>query len=368
MIQTKQAASYRVFLILLFAHAMVPSKSPLACTVFNKTEGNTVLFGNVENNLPGLLTELHFIPPNSITGDYGHFFLLLNGNIGGGMNDQGLCFDVAGLPNHPINTEDKAMKDLMAYLLKDCATLQDALDFFKNYYWVGHNVNHLMVMDKTGASAVVEHIGNTVYIFRKEGNRQVMTNYSFADPDIRYGDYPCPRYITSQSMLDTMSITVANMQKVCEEVSHAYYSGLYANILNPKTLEIYLFNPNIHSQVHTFDLAGEMAKGSHYYTYKNHQLIMGVEKIADEKYRISNNRPNPFSQETMFSLELKTPATVEILVANIQGQVVETLDSGEKPPGSYQYIWTSSSFPAGIYLCKIYLNGLVETRKWVKKN
>jgi hypothetical protein len=284
------------------------------------------------------------------------------------MNDQGLCFDVAGLPDHPINTGGKSAKDLMGYLLKDCATLQDAIDFFKDYYWVGHQVNHLMVMDRTGASAVIEHVGSTLSIYHKLGHSQVMTNYCFTDPDIRYGEYPCPRFGTASNMLDTMALTVNNMQKVCEEVSHAYYSALYGNIFNPTTLEVHIFNPNVHSSITTFNLVEEMNKGSHHYILKDHQILSSNEVFFYNDFSVSPNFPNPFSTTTAFTLELKTPSEIEIKVFDINGQLVKTLGSGRKIPGSYFYEWFTGSQPAGLYFCLIRIDGIIETRKWIKSD
>jgi hypothetical protein len=68
----------------------------------------------------------------------------------------------------------------------------------------------------------------------------------------------------------------------------------------------------------------------------------------------------------MFTLELKTKAMVDIKVTDMFGQVIETLHTGKKPPGSYQYRWIPASIKGGIYLCRIYIDGMVETRKWIK--
>ena len=301
-----------------------------ACTVFNSAQDGNVLFGNVENNLPGL------------------------------------CFDVAGLPDHPIETQGKKVRDLMAYLLNKCATVQDALDFFRDYYWVGHSVNHLMVMDKTGESAIVEHIGSTIYIFHKEGQSQVMTNYSIANPEIRYGEYPCPRFLKAHEMLDTMGLNVANMQKVCEAVSHAYYEGLYANIFDPNSLEIYLFNPNTHSPLITFSLTEEMDKGNHHLIMKDHQIISGQAEQKSPGFLVSANAPNPFGRLTSFSIEIFRDAEIGIRIIDPYGRVLEVLENKIKSPGHYTYTWHASPLPSGTYYCRICMDGLVETRKWVK--
>lgn len=338
-----------------------------ACTVFNKSSGDRVLFGNVENEASHYVAELHFVPPDKSQGYYGHFYIKYNGNIGGGMNDQGLCFDVAGLPSHDFITAGKAPRDLMAYLLEDCATLQDALDFFKSYYWVGHRENHLMVMDKTGASAIVEHIGNVVYIYKKEAEGQLMTNFAIANPEIRFGDYPCDRFNTATDMLESLATTVDNFQKIGKKVAHAYYPALYANIYDPNSFDIHFFNANHPGDYRTsFNLLEEFKLGSHHYILKNNQILLDVAETGHRVFTISDNAPNPFQNETSFSLSLVDNAEVIISVFDMHGKKVVTLENESRNPGSFSYTWRPD-VPAGIYFCRLQINGIIETRKWIKR-
>lgn len=337
-----------------------------ACIVFNKSSGDKVLFGNVENEAPHYVSELHFVPPDEAVGPYGHFYIYYNGNIGGGMNDQGLCFDVAGLPPHNAFT-GQPHGDLMSHLLNNCATVNEAIGFFSNYYWPGHNVNHLMVMDKTGASVIVELIGSSYYMFYKEGEGQVMTNYSIADPEIRYGDYPCSRYITANEMLDTANITIEHFQKISEKVSHAYYDALYANVYNPNTLDIHFFNANLNGgERTTFNLIHEYNKGSHHYILKNNQIILDLPENAAADFSISDNMPNPFSESTSFMLTLERDVTVVVNISDLHGRLVSSLEKDSKNPGNYSYTWNASSYPGGIYICRFNIDGIIETRKWLK--
>ncbi|MEJ2594609.1 MAG: T9SS type A sorting domain-containing protein [bacterium] len=338
-----------------------------ACTVFNKSEDALVLFGNVENEAPQYVAELHFNPPDAVHGKFGHFLIYYNGNVAGGMNDQGLCFDVAGLPEHPA-FNGKPYGDLVSYLLEECATLDEALAFFNGYYWPGHGVNHIMIMDKSGASAVVELIESDLFVFYKTGDSQVMTNFSFADPEIRYGEYPCPRYEKATGMLDTMSVSVDHFQQVCEEVSNAYYDALYANIYNPQTLDIYFFNANLPGSERTwFNLVDEMSLGSHHYILKDHEILLDVPEFQQLSYAISANKPNPFTNHTFFTIELKEHAELSICLFDVQGNRLMVLEENRMPPGVYNYNWNPAPFPKGIYFCKIMIDGIVETRKWVKQ-
>lgn len=368
MISPKSIASFPFSVLALFFIVFLYSAPSEACTVFNKSDSERILFGNVENENPTFESQFHFLPPNETLGKYGSFFIKgENGYIGGGMNDQGLCFDVAAYPEHPASN-GKPHGDLMKYLLEDCATVQEALSFFNQYYWPGHCCNHIMIMDKTGSSAVVELIYGVLYIHSKDGNSHVMTNYAIADPEIRFGDYPCQRFIMANEQLDTASVTVNNFQKICESVHNAYYNALFATVYDPDELDIYFFNPNITGGERTkFNLREEMEKGSHFFRVKNCQLISEIQENKSTVFSISENAPNPFVGETTFSLTLLRDAKVKISVLNIHGQVIEILENVKKIPGNYSYIWKSGILPSGFYFCMLQVDGIIETRKWVKR-
>lgn len=354
------------FFVIISGLLSLPSAAR-ACTVFKKSEGNTALFGNVENNSPGLETTICFNAPHPVYGGYGNFLLLIGSNVAGGMNDQGLCFDFAGLPEHPSNPGTKPNGDLVRHLLTRCSTVDEALAFFSTRYWGGHSHNHLMVMDKTGASAVVEHIGNKLHVFKSETGTQVMTNFSLADADIRYGDYPCWRYDAVCRMLDDMPLTVSSMQSVCETVSHAYYPALYATVYDPNNLEIHVINANATKECTTFDLLEAFKKGSHTLLLKNNKIISSLDETVGEKSIISNCGPNPFVDEISLVVDLPGTAQLSVQVFDVYGSQVATLGEGQKVPGSYSFSWHASGFPRGIYFCKVTIDGRVETRKWMKQ-
>jgi hypothetical protein len=66
--------------------------------------------------------------------------------------------------------------------------------------------------------------------------------------------------------------------------------------------------------------------------------IVGKSKKApalNSQSRLFQNNPNPFNPETWFPYQLARPAEVEIRIYNAAGQLVRTLDLGQKPAGSY---------------------------------
>ena len=86
-----KALRLKDFVIVLLYGFMILSIETHACSVFNKTDGSEVLFGNVENEASHYVSELFFKPADEANNNFGHFYFFYNGNIAGGMNDQGLC-------------------------------------------------------------------------------------------------------------------------------------------------------------------------------------------------------------------------------------------------------------------------------------
>ena len=359
----KPKANLRLFFLACVFIFLVSDGS--ACSVFNKAENGKVLFGNVENEASHFTVELQFIPANETLGLHGGFLIFYNGNVAGGMNDQGLCFDVAALPQHPA-FNGKPHGDLMNYLLTRCATLSDALDFFYEYFWPGHSTNHIMIMDSTGASAIVEMIGANLYVYSgSEG--KVMTNYCIADPEIRLGAYPCPRFEKVTDIMDTAAVTLDNFQKTCEAVHHAYHYALYANIYDPVNLDIYFFNANLPGSPRThFHLPDELEKGPHHYLLKNNEIFLSSESPAVSEFFDAHAFPNPFGESVKVAIQIGRHSDVDISVFNLNGAEVGDLENKSLPPGRYDYIWWPADLPSGIYICRIQVNRAVRFSKWVK--
>jgi bacterial leucyl aminopeptidase len=63
--------------------------------------------------------------------------------------------------------------------------------------------------------------------------------------------------------------------------------------------------------------------------------------------------PNPFSNRTTISYELKTAAEVGIHVFDASGRMVETIENGFQQAGWHHIDWDGSGLTAGIYFCRI---------------
>ncbi len=71
--------------------------------------------------------------------------------------------------------------------------------------------------------------------------------------------------------------------------------------------------------------------------------------------------PNPFSNKSMLSYELREPGRILLSIYNIKGQLVDSVSDGYRGAGPYNEIWDGKDnlgrkLPSGIYLIKLELN------------
>jgi hypothetical protein len=77
------------------------------------------------------------------------------------------------------------------------------------------------------------------------------------------------------------------------------------------------------------------------------------------------NYPNPVHTETSFYYTLQKPAQVSIRIFNLNGQEVETIESGFRQKGEHIIKWAPGELSAGIYLYQICVGEKSETRKLI---
>ncbi|HOV98207.1 MAG TPA: phospholipase D-like domain-containing protein [Bacteroidota bacterium] len=85
-------------------------------------------------------------------------------------------------------------------------------------------------------------------------------------------------------------------------------------------------------------------------------VLLGVEsaeEIIPKSYILHQNFPNPFNPATNIQYEVPSTAQVTILVYDVLGRRVAQLVNEVKTPGVYQTFWNASSFPSGVYFCRM---------------
>ena len=254
-----------IWIVMVLTHPLA-----YACTAFMASDSDTVLVGNNEDyNIPH--TRVWFIPAKS--GQYGRVYFGYDcWYPGGGMNDQGLFFDILLTETLEINSsiEKPLFKgDIFDKFMAECATVKEVLDLFDSYHLEQMSDFHLLVVDRTGDSVIIERD----HTIRKTGSYQVVTN--FLQSQVGENKQPCEwykggciRYQTAEMMLkDRRAVSVEYFRNILE-ATHQHTLGtrtLYSNIYDLKNGLIYLY------YLHNFDneviinLKEELKKGSHYY-------------------------------------------------------------------------------------------------------
>src|SRR5690606_4133138 len=140
-----------IFLLLLTIVAPVYS-----CTIFVLTnEKQTLFFNNEDWSSPA--SRLWFVPAGK---DYfGCAYLGFdNGWAQGGVNEQGLAFDwVAGFENswNPDPALQRVIGNPSERMLESCASVHEAIAFYKKYREPSFSTARIMIADKTGASVII---------------------------------------------------------------------------------------------------------------------------------------------------------------------------------------------------------------------
>ena len=78
--------------------------------------------------------------------------------------------------------------------------------------------------------------------------------------------------------------------------------------------------------------------------------------------------PNPFSSVITIDYDVPAYGGVTIEVYNLNGQLIQKLvDEAQSSAGKHSTEWNADNVPAGLYLCKVVLNGHMQMYKILKK-
>jgi len=80
---------------------------------------------------------------------------------------------------------------------------------------------------------------------------------------------------------------------------------------------------------------------------------------------IFKNYSNPFSGITNINYTIAEQSTIEITVYNLLGSKIISLEDNIESEGAYKKQWDATSFPEGIYVLSLKVNGKTVKRKFV---
>jgi hypothetical protein len=80
---------------------------------------------------------------------------------------------------------------------------------------------------------------------------------------------------------------------------------------------------------------------------------------------VSQNYPNPFSQNSVINVEVTEKTNLKLIVTNLVGQQVMQMDRGDVPAGKYQFKIDGSKLGNGVYFYTVITGNGSVTKKMV---
>jgi tetratricopeptide (TPR) repeat protein len=254
------------YLWLLFFLFTVPGRPSYSCTIVMASGPGTALAGSNEDSyFP--LTLLWFTPASE--GNYARVTLgyrLMTNSVQGGMNEMGLFVDgnALGSQGWVADPSKKGFAgSILDYLLARFATVEEVKEFFRTYNVPDLDRARIPVMDRSGASMVVEwYLGEVVFL-EPEQSYQVATN--FVGSAYKEKEKPGWRYNKAVEVLDreaSYSLETVRNALVASHQANEYSQTVYSFICDLKKGEIHVYNYHDFSRSLTFNLKEEIQKGN----------------------------------------------------------------------------------------------------------
>ena len=251
----------RLFIILFLMFIFFPAVTLFSCTMFTLTKNGKTLVGNNEDwKNPN--TKMWFALPEN--GRFGVVYFSFDDSFPqGGMNDQGLVFDY--MATQPLEAKDSRHKekyngDLMQKVMRECATVDEALKLIDKFNLQYFRKFQVMIVDKSGDSAIIE--GDVIQ--RIKGAFQVCTNFYLSK--LKKGDnIPCDRYKIATELLNKNELTIDAFRQILAAVhQEGDWGGTqYSNIYDVNRGIVYLYHFHNYENVVVVNLEEEFKKGKH---------------------------------------------------------------------------------------------------------
>ncbi|MBT3748615.1 MAG: linear amide C-N hydrolase [Bacteroidetes bacterium] len=254
-------------IVFVFILLFLSSTKSNSCTIVMVSDSSAALAGSNEDaTFP--LTLIWYVPASK--SDYARVclgFKMIVNSVQGGMNEKGLFVDGNRLSSQGWKaTAGKAnlLGSLLDRILASCANIEDVKEFFNTYNIGALDVARIPVMDKTGASMIVEWYNGEVAFVETSKKYQVSTN--FVESKYRGKEKPCWRYNKAMEMLDRQNaLTITDMSNVLDatHIEGSSSTTLYSFVCDLKNGDIYVYNYHNYSVSIKINLEEELMKGKH---------------------------------------------------------------------------------------------------------
>lgn len=256
---------------------------PGSCSIFYASFGDRALYGNNEDwkspytyywarpSGPGTYGGVYF---GHLPEEPGGEWELEDLSAQGGVNEMGLCFDYAALPEAPVTSRPgrPSRRGIMMKMQAECATVVEAVALAREHDWGPSLSWQALVADATGDAVVMSagKDGELAFTRKPAGDGYlVTTNYNRAQPENTFeGSYPCWRYDKVVEVLEGIEgeddLTVERFRSILEAVhiESALGNTEYSNVYDLSNGAIHVYHWHQYGEAATLDINKEIARAT----------------------------------------------------------------------------------------------------------
>jgi hypothetical protein len=101
------------------------------------------------------------------------------------------------------------------------------------------------------------------------------------------------------------------------------------------------------------------------FCYSYNEVKTDIEPTIPNRYKLTQNYPNPFNPVTTIQYEMSSPEHVCLQIFDLKGQLITTLLDGFQEAGSYSLNWNAANYSSGIYVYRLQVGNIAESKKMV---
>jgi hypothetical protein len=85
--------------------------------------------------------------------------------------------------------------------------------------------------------------------------------------------------------------------------------------------------------------------------------------ISPSRFRLMQNYPNPFNPSTTIQFSVPRSGVVSLTVCDLLGREVAVLVDGERPAGTYTFLWDATAMASGVYFYRLQAGEFMDVKK-----
>jgi aminopeptidase N len=163
-------------------------------------------------------------------------------------------------------------------------------------------------------------------------------------------------FITSQIQ------TNAGFFKMPLDLYIIFYDGTDTTIriMNDENNQLFTFTFDVEPFKLFFDFINKMV-------LKTATTVVGIDKNEESlsRFTLHQNRPNPTNHETTISYSVSANIEVDIILYDLYGKKIKTLENEIKEPGTYQLVINTNDLASGVYFYSLEAGGFTKTKKMI---